>query len=926
MATFFSDMGPTLRTGLLLSTLAFVGAADSGEIPTQADVNSFVTRVSGLDLGNTAYAATGKTFEDGHCRWTFDSGVFVPIEAGEEDRRVVGVAFVGEGTMEVRFPRRGAAWNFANHMVVNGDSSIDDMAPVASQDEPYRVSITEGIILSADDKVVRLLTGLEPLGAGTVYTETDEGEYDLELMVTDRKGRLRAVANAYDMMAPRMTLLRKAGWDGELMVGRDRLLHEGLGVPSEELGLVGDFLTRDRFGVALESSTPLGSRKDDQWLTCLRDGSGSYELGRQQSVFAHGIDQREVYMRDEFGGQPIPDADQSLPVRAIHADSVVEVSPSVDRITLQAEVQQRLSFYAERDVRHLTLRFPREESLDGDFELLDIRTPDGMEVARVEFTRLAADLPDWAFDDGIADRTDIKNSDNTTPGGVQEQDADVAELDVSGQPRNGGPRDLGHTVGTLELVIALPQTVPAGEFFELDFSWRAKWPYDVTYMLQVPGGASPGISSGFRSVVPRVVPSTARAAWSYEPDVGVPRGRRQPVAAVSGDTVKTWSDEGRDWTRTQGVGALRPGVVAGRYRTTEQGKVKLHVLGSDLWALEEYPAEIERAADFIETLLGPLPNQELEVYQGPIATAAGGRIPGQGLLEVLNPWTTPSAEEIARNPRKPPRPEQITPARQLAMQYFANWALPLGVRNRWLGVALPDAYGSFYIREVYGDDWYYQGVDGMRYMLENSDGLGIPSYQRWNKSMTLYSTRQDLFSGAWRMSGVYIVTGMLPRETGWAGLLTGLREYQQSHISQDITTDQLQAALEEASDTDLSDFFDYWVTGSLVPDLKTTWTRSEDESVVTVCVQSSLPFGRFEAPVAVMDQNKARVEELVITVENGAGVASMSDREGKMRVVMDPGGFLLTRSRKTRKVDDLPEACQAAAPIEPAPESPSPAP
>ena len=919
MATFFSDLPPMLRTGLLLSSLVFVGAADTRQVPTQTDVNAFMQRVAGVELGNTAYVAAGKTFEDGHCRWTFDSGVFVPIESGEEDRRIVGVIFEGEGTMEVRFPRRGEAWNFANHMVKAGESSIDDMRPVALQEQPYRVPITQGMILSADDKVLRLLTGLDPIGAGVVFDETDSGEFDMELVVTDKRGRLRAVANAYDLMAPRMTLLRKAGWDGELMVTRDRLLHEGLGLPPEELGLIGDFMTRDRFGVALENNTAIGPRADDQWLTCLRDGSGAFELGRRQTVFAHGVDPREVYMLDEFGGQPVPDDGQSLPIRAIHADSTVQVNQHSDKITLLAEVEQRLTFYAERDVQHLTLRFPREEALDGDFELLTVKTPDGMDVARVEFSRLSADLPDWAFDEGLSNRNDIRAEDRTTPGAPQEQDADVADLDVSGNARNAGPADLGRSTGTLELVLALPEVVTAGEYFELDFTWKSRWPYDVTYLFTVPGSVSPGISSGFRTVVPRVVPSTARATWSFEMDVATPRGRRKPVAALSGDTVKTWSDEGQNWTRSQGVGALRPGVAVGQWRSTTQGNVTLHVLASDYWALEEYPREVERAQDFIETLLGPLPTQEVEVYQGPMATAAGGRIPGQGLLEVLEPWTTPSKEELARS-RRPPRNEQITPVRQLAMQYFSSWALPMGQRNRWLGTALPDAYGSFYIREVFGDEWYWDGVDGIRFMLEDSEGLGVPAYQRWSKSLTLYSTRQDLFSGAWRMSGLYLMTGMLPRETGWAPLLSGLRDYQQSHISQDIHTEDLQAALEEQSGKDLSNFFDFWVVGAHVPSLRTSWMRDGDD--VVVCVESSLPFGIFDAPVAVMDMDKERVEELFIPVEHGAGVGRFTDREGRVKVILDPGGFLLTSTRRTRKVDELPEACVSA----PEPEIDAPAP
>jgi hypothetical protein len=57
-------------------------------------------------------------------------------------------------------------------------------------------------------------------------------------------------------------------------------------------------------------------------------------------------------------------------------------------------------------------------------------------------------------------------------------------------------------------------------------------------------------------------------------------------------------------------------------------------------------------------------------------------------------------------------------------------------------------------------------------------------------------------------------------------------------------------------------------------------------------------------------------------MEHGAGVGRFTDREGRVKVILDPGGFLLTSTRRTRKVDELPEACVSA----PEPEIDAPAP
>ena len=103
-------------------------------------------------------------------------------------RRVVGIVFVGEGDLSVRFPERADAWTFANHMVRWGGKERSQMAPIAAQRSNYAVDIEQGLILSADPRVQKLIYDLEPVGGGVLFTETQDGEADATYIVTEKQG------------------------------------------------------------------------------------------------------------------------------------------------------------------------------------------------------------------------------------------------------------------------------------------------------------------------------------------------------------------------------------------------------------------------------------------------------------------------------------------------------------------------------------------------------------------------------------------------------------------------------------------------------------------------------------------------------------------------------------------------------------------
>ena len=78
----------------------------------------------------------------------------------------------------------------------------------------------------------------------------------------------------------------------------------------------------------------------------------------------------------------------------------------------------------------------------------------------------------------------------------------------------------------------------------------------------------------------------------------------------------------------------------------------------------------------------------------------------------------------------------------------------------------------------------------------------------------------------------------------------------------------------------------------------------EDESVVKGCIESDVPFGSFDLPVAVED-GEGSVAALVY-VDNGWGEFEVPGRTGDVSVLLDPKRQMLLYRRHVKRVSKPP--------------------
>ncbi|MBN1337397.1 MAG: hypothetical protein JXB39_15680, partial [Deltaproteobacteria bacterium] len=871
----------------------------------QAALSAWWTSALRLRLGDTAYRVSGDTFEDGVCSFTFDEGVFVPVMSGRApvSERLVGVVFVGKGTARLSFPDRADAWAFANHMVLTAGADPADLAPVAHGEAPFETPIQQGMILSADPAILRLLYDLDPLGGGVVYREKPEAGVDAEYVVTESRGRIRARLAATNILPDRRRTLVDSGLDPVAMLREDRLLHEGLGVPGKDLRLVADFQTGTRFGVAAKEGRVVGPMAWDRWLTCFRDGDGQADTGFGSMAFSHGRDHHSDHHFQRFSGT-LQDAPSSGRLEAVRAD--LEVIPRPANLfgnRIVARVASTLTLRAEGGpVRHLLLRLPAETVLPGTFRIRTLTTEDGRALPWVslqaETARTAVGGSDVV---GLVTGETAEGSDAAAGGGSSASEGGLGGPSAIASPSEAATQALGGTAedrsveGELfrstpmrhEILALLPEPVPDRAEVRIRFDWDAEWQY-ANWSSE---GRPLGPTTGLQRVLPDVLPDPGGTAWDFHMKAGVPPpGLRTLSLAASGDTVKEWNDydgTGWRWVETEARGAVHPSVAVGMWREwNEQAAVgmpavRVHLFPATMSALRAFPPEVRRVVSFLDRFLPDFPLQEVEALQLPstfvqqaLVGTLGDAAPG---IVAVRSIKASEAGETSAVEAEDPNLGRTQVARGVAYQVFGQSLKPASARDAWLGRALPEAYAAFYVRAAVGRKDFDARMEGVRKNLEDpADRLrGRDALEVGDRplSLTGATASSDVSVKRRNEYGLFVLSWMLRHRLGDEPFFRGLDWFAQRRAGTRITTEDLQAAMEAASGQDLDDFFDTWVHGGRIPRLGIEVRTEPDPDGVTLrgCVVSDVPFGILDVPVVVTDATGRRVVAGPVRVVDGRG-------------------------------------------------------
>jgi hypothetical protein len=228
--------------------------------------------------------------------------------------------------------------------------------------------------------------------------------------------------------------------------------------------------------------------------------------------------------------------------------------------------------------------------------------------------------------------------------------------------------------------------------------------------------------------------------------------------------------------------------------------------------------------------------------------------------------------------------------------------------------SISDAFGMFYVRAAMAEDgfnafeerleWVREQLEDPRETIERREQVMVEDrYLSLTDGGSMARFRPKVFNDY----GFYVLARMLRERIGDQAFFSALDQFSSRYRDQLVTTEQLQESFESASGMDLDPFFSYWIRGGFVPTVTLEYSLNPTEAgtfTVDGCILTDIPFGQFDMPVAIRDQDDERGIGGMIDVIDGRGRFSIEGREKDVSIEADPYGLILSYGRKVKKVDE----------------------
>ncbi|HEY1482050.1 MAG TPA: M1 family aminopeptidase, partial [Candidatus Acidoferrum sp.] len=258
-----------------------------------------------------------------------------------------------------------------------------------------------------------------------------------------------------------------------------------------------------------------------------------------------------------------------------------------------------------------------------------------------------------------------------------------------------------------------------------------------------------------------------------------------------------------------------------------------------------------------------------------------------------NSSATTNTSSSLRNPKLVPEyPTDEDPliAHELGHQWFGDLVTTKDWANLWLN----EGFATF-----------------MEYLwIESHFGKDQADYERWQTARgwfamkNLYAkpiVRHDFddsseFDGNAYDKGGWVLY-MLRHQLGDEAFYAGLRHYLEVNRGKNVTTADLTKAIEEATHTNVDQFFDQWIYGAGAPKLEVGYTYDKDKKQVALLVNQTQKregrVGLFRLPVDVEITNGTGRKLYPIVVSKESEVFTLPSESAPQMVLFDKGNQIL---------------------------------
>jgi len=829
--------------------------------------------------------ADGFVFEGELVTWRFDSGTLFPIlmgrsddewadydkehpapkkdeddiaewerkRAARQDRQLVGFVFLGEGTAEMNLPDPNDRRAFGNHQVRFLGADAGGLRGFVDGTEPLKVAIDRGFIMTASPAQLAGLNDLPPVGSSSLVLVGDD-----TLEALERKDWKQQSNRAEKLFEERMDLVGGFGFTRGVL--NDWLERTWFARGANPTRVYADFHTDRRFGLALDEKWGTESLSEDQWLTSIRDDSGTSDPRLRVELISAGQNLQERTVWGTLGGLSFPTIDPDNPLTAPFP--ALHMEPVFAEADLRAEVSSDLFFMDVAVENKFTIK-----PSGGDIQRFSVSFP----TAQAD-----RDREKWKF------------------GGVTLEDGTPVTWS---DPEDEDFHKIGGT-----MTIVLPRPLKEGEEVTLLANWEGTWPYGNS----VESLGSLGRSTGLQDVHPGLSPGFAGNPWKFITRAAVPKDSKL-TASVSGRTVKEWDDdEGWHWveaTRTEET-AMWANVAIGKWINSDSPEsedmpaVRVHMFPQHRATIETFAPEMRRIISYFEGFLPKFPYREIELFQAPSGFYGFVWIAPHAMvnLQATKVYSsTGSGESLFRDGT--PHLEAGVLAHELAHTYWGHVARPVTTRDFWMAETFAEIYACMYVGAAFGTDDFEVRMANKKDTWE--EVLSGTTRKHFQASLTKAYNSPFQPQVVYEY-GPYVFQEMLRPRIGNGAFYGALDILLQDYPETTLTTETFQEYFEMAwssqtgKEEDLSDFWDFWIHGGFIPqEVVATYETSGGKT--TGKVTADVPFGTFDVPIRIHTSKKA-YEDVWVVVTDGEGDFEFSGKV--IRVEVDPDGRILARKRK----------------------------
>ena len=216
-------------------------------------------------------------------------------------------------------------------------------------------------------------------------------------------------------------------------------------------------------------------------------------------------------------------------------------------------------------------------------------------------------------------------------------------------------------------------------------------------------------------------------------------------------------------------------------------------------------------------------------------------------------------------------------------------------------------FGDLVTTKDWGNIWLNEGfATFMDYMwTEEHFGREQADYERWQvgrewfQAGNLYAkpiVRRDFDSGEFNQN-VYekggFVLYMLRNQLGREAFYAGLKHYLEVNRGKNVVTSDLTKAIEEATHTNVDQFFDQWIYGAGAPKFEISYSYDMEKKQVALTVKQAQKVegrvGLFRAPVEVEITNAGGAKLYPVVVSKAEETFTLPSKSAPQMVIFDKG-------------------------------------